>query len=574
MPLTREKYNCGPRPGIVVVIPAYRVAAQIAGVVARVPAGVRHILVVDDASPDDLTAVLATIADPRLIVLRHDANRGVGGAMKTGFIKALELNADIIVKVDGDGQMDPALIPQFVEPIVADDADFTKGNRFDDLSSIRRMPLVRRLGNLALSFLVKLASGYWHVFDPCNGYVAIRSRVVRRLNFDRLGDRYFFEISLLCEAYFAKAVLQDIPMQPVYAGETSSLSPMNSAGNFAPQLVQRSLYRVLMSYFMRDFNVVSVFLVGGVPFMTFGVAWSAYYWILSIRRNVLTSTGTVIIGMLAIVLGFPTAAAGDRARCRQRAEEAPLMTGRVRHGWVFPGACLLGVAVLVGAYSNSFQNAFHFDDGHVVETNPYIRSLANLPLFFRDANTATVLPANAQYRPLVTTTLALDYWLGGGLKVEQFHRSQLTMLVVLGVMLFFLFRKVLDLTEEHWWNRYVALLAAVLFCVHTTGTETMNLIHARSELLSAIGVVGSFLVYLYVPRSRRAHLYLLPDDRRRAREEPGGHVRASVRGLCVLLRAAPVAAGSVFVTSAAEGACGDLEEPARARGGGGRLRVG
>ena len=92
------------------------------------------------------------------------------------------------------------------------------------------MPLVRRLGNLALSFLVKLASGYWHVFDPCNGYVAIRASVLRRLNVDRLEDRYFFEISLLCEAYFAKAVLQDMPMQPVYAGETSSLSPIGSIG--------------------------------------------------------------------------------------------------------------------------------------------------------------------------------------------------------------------------------------------------------------------------------------------------------------------------------------------------------
>ncbi len=293
-----------PHPSIAVVIPAYRVASQIAGVIAGVPADVRHILVVDDASPDTLQAVLEEVSDPRLIVLRHDKNRGVGGAMKTGFEKALELDADIIVKVDGDGQMDPALIPQFVEPIVSGDADLTKGNRFDDLSYIRRMPLARRLGNLSLSFLVKLASGYWHVFDPCNGYVAIRSRVLRRLSFDRLGDRYFFEISLLCEAYFAKAVLQDIPMQPVYAGETSSLSPMNSVTHFAPRLIQRSLYRVFMSYFMRDFNVVSVFLVGGIPALLFGTAWSTYHWILSVRSQVVATTGTVIIGMLAIVLGF------------------------------------------------------------------------------------------------------------------------------------------------------------------------------------------------------------------------------------------------------------------------------
>lgn len=291
-------------PSIAVVIPAYRVAGQIGNVIARVPRDVRHIIVVDDASPDPLQDALAKIAEPRLIVLRHEANRGVGGAVKTGIQRALELGAEIIVKVDGDGQMDPALIPRFVEPIVSGEADFTKGNRFDDLSVIRAMPLVRRAGNLALSFLVKLASGYWRAFDPTNGYVALRATVLERVNPNRLADRYFFEISLLCEAYFAKAVLQDIPMRPVYAGETSSLSPVAALGDFAPRLVGRSVKRVLLSYFMRDFNVVSVFLLAGVPSLAFGVIWSAYHWIQSARLHVVASTGTVIVGMLPIVLGF------------------------------------------------------------------------------------------------------------------------------------------------------------------------------------------------------------------------------------------------------------------------------
>jgi len=289
---------------VAVVIPAYRVAAQVAGVIARVPATVRHIIVVDDASPDELQAVLAAVRDPRLVTLRHAANRGVGGAMKTGFSKALELGADIVVKVDGDGQMDPALVPQFLAPILAGEADITKGNRFDDLAFVRDMPAVRRMGNLALSFLVKLASGYWHVFDPCNGYVAIRASVLRRLNLEHLEERYFFEISQLCEAYFARAVLRDVPMKPVYAGEPSSLHPIGSIGSFAPRLVRRFLHRVLMSYFVRDFNVVSVFLVAGLPSLLFGVVWSLYHWIHNARLGVLTSTGTVIIGMLAIVLGF------------------------------------------------------------------------------------------------------------------------------------------------------------------------------------------------------------------------------------------------------------------------------
>lgn len=291
-------------PSLAVVIPAYRVAPSIAGVIVRIPPQVRHIVVVDDASPDDLQAVLQTVTDPRLVVVHHPVNRGVGGAMKTGFAKALELKANILIKIDGDGQMDPASIPQFVRPLLDGEADFAKGNRFADLGIVRRMPPVRRLGNLALSFLVKMASGYWGAFDPCNGYLALRADLVRRLDFQRLDERYFFEISLLCEAYLAQAILHDIPMAPVYGEEISSLSPLASVKDFAPRLIGRTVYRLFMSYFMRDFNVISVFLTVGVPALLFGVVWSLYYWVQSIRTQVLTSTGTVMIGVLAIALGF------------------------------------------------------------------------------------------------------------------------------------------------------------------------------------------------------------------------------------------------------------------------------
>lgn len=292
------------QPSIAVVIPAYRVAGLIADVIARIPPDVAYIIVVDDASPDNLQEVLRHIPDPRLIVLCHSTNRGVGGAMKTGFTKALELEAEIIVKIDGDGQMDPQLLPQFVLPILTKQADMTKGNRFVHLAFIRHMPLIRRLGNLALSFLTKLASGYWHVFDPCNGYIALRASLVHDLSLPRLDERYFFEISLLCEAYFAQAVLEDIPMLPVYDHEISSLRPLRMIGEFAPRLLRRAFYRVGMSYFLRDFNVVSLLLVTGLPALGFGVTWSLYQWMRALQSQILTSTGTVMIGVLAIVLGF------------------------------------------------------------------------------------------------------------------------------------------------------------------------------------------------------------------------------------------------------------------------------
>lgn len=293
-----------PEPRIAVVIPAYRVAPNIAGVIARIPAFVDDIVVVDDCSPDDVAGAVAAVGDPRVTCLRHAENRGVGGAMKTGYGKALELGADVVAKIDGDGQMDPALLEQFVAPIVAGEADLAKGNRFDDLAFIGRMPLVRRVGNLALSFLVKLASGYWSVFDPCNGYVVCRASLLRRLPMARLDNRYFFEISLLCEAYFAGAILRDIPMTPVYAGEASSLSPAGAVPRFSVKLFSRAAHRLFRSYLLRDFNVVSLFLVTGLPALLFGAAWSAVHWMRSARLGVVTPTGTVMIGVLAIVLGF------------------------------------------------------------------------------------------------------------------------------------------------------------------------------------------------------------------------------------------------------------------------------
>ena len=289
---------------VAVVIPAFRTAGTIGNVISRIPAEVCHIIVVDDASPDDLRGTLATIIDPRLIVLTHPENLGVGAAMKTGFAEALKKSAEIVVKLDSDGQMDPALIPGLVAPLLDGRADLAKGNRFADLSVIRSMPLVRRVGNLALSFLVKAASGYWSVFDPCNGFLAVRSSVLESIRREQLADRYFFEISLLCEAYFARALVVNVPMHPTYGGEVSSLSPSRTLFEFSGRLVGRTLRRIGAAYFLRDFNVVSVLLTAGVPLTLFGAVWSLVHWYRSWATGLVATTGTVMIGTLAIILGF------------------------------------------------------------------------------------------------------------------------------------------------------------------------------------------------------------------------------------------------------------------------------
>jgi glycosyltransferase involved in cell wall biosynthesis len=291
-------------PVVAAVLPAYKTASSIREVIENIPASVRHVIVVDDASPDGVIAAVSAIGDPRVLVVSHDTNRGVGGAMKTGFDRAIALGADIVVKLDTDGQMDPALIPAFVAPLAEGRADLAKGNRFADLAVISAMPPLRRIGNLALSFLVKAASGYWSLFDPCNGYIAVTADLLREIRRDRLADRYFFEISLLCEAYRAEGVVLDVAMHPRYRDEISSLSPMRSLFEFSGRLLGRIVSRIGFTYFLRDFNVVSVFISSGVPLMTFGVLWSAYHWYRSVATQVVATTGTVMIGTLAIILAF------------------------------------------------------------------------------------------------------------------------------------------------------------------------------------------------------------------------------------------------------------------------------
>ena len=181
--------------------------------------------------------------------------------------------------------------------------------------------------------------------------------------------------------------------------------------------------------------------------------------------------------------------------------------GLPRAFFLAAGCCL---ALLVAAYANFFGNAFHFDDSHVVVNNLYIRNLANAGRFFTDVRTASALPQNQTYRPLVTFSHAVDYFLGHGLSTRVFHLDQLFLLLVLGVGLFFLYRLVMERASPGPLNPFLALFSATLFCVHTVNTEAMNLMHVRSEILSALGLVAGFLVYLGSPRLRRLQLHLVP----------------------------------------------------------------
>ena len=289
---------------IAVVIPCYRVRAHILEVIAEIGPECQAIFVVDDACPEQSGALVEQqCRDPRVQVLRHSENQGVGGATLTGYAAAVERGAQVIVKLDGDGQMDPALIPRFAAPITAGDADYVKGNRFFDLDGLRAMPRVRLFGNTMLSFLSKLSSGYWNVFDPTNGYTAIHAAVARVLLGKRVSRRWFFESDVLYHLGILRAVVWDVPMAARYGDESSSLKVRAVVGTFALKHARNTLRRLFYNYYLRDFNVASIELALGPLLLAFGTAVGVRHWIESIGTGRLASAGTVMLAALPVILG-------------------------------------------------------------------------------------------------------------------------------------------------------------------------------------------------------------------------------------------------------------------------------
>ena len=291
---------------IAVVIPCYRVEPEISAVLAAVPGYVRHILVIDDASPDRTAELVADAAksDSRIELIRHAKNLGVGGALKTGFARALELGAQVVVKLDGDGQMDATHLPGLLVPLLKGQADYTKGNRFRDFQALQRMPLVRRIGNMGLGFLSKVATGYWNLFDPTNGYVAIHADALAQLPLERVDNSYFFETSMLAHLYLSGAVVRDVPMPARYRGETSSLSVRRTLLEFPLKLLRTFLRRILLKNLIYDFSMESVYLLAGLPLLLFGLVFGGIKWVSYASQGIPAPTGTVMLPTLSVLLGI------------------------------------------------------------------------------------------------------------------------------------------------------------------------------------------------------------------------------------------------------------------------------
>ncbi|GAB3360106.1 MULTISPECIES: glycosyltransferase family 2 protein [Giesbergeria] len=290
---------------VAVVIPCYRVTNHVLDVIARIGHEVDGIFAVDDCCPEKSGFFIQQhCQDPRVTVLFNAQNQGVGGAVMAGYQAAIHDGYDIIVKIDGDGQMDPKLLPAFISPIVNGEADYTKGNRFFDLEEIHQMPRLRLLGNAGLSFLTKISSGYWNIFDPTNGYTAIHAKIASHLPFSKISRRYFFETDMLFRLNTLKAVVVDVPMDAHYADEESNLK----IGKILPEFLAKHTInfskRIFYNYYLRDMSLASIELPAGILMLLFGAWFGISHWIQSTSLQSYSSAGTVMLAALPIITGL------------------------------------------------------------------------------------------------------------------------------------------------------------------------------------------------------------------------------------------------------------------------------
>jgi dolichol-phosphate mannosyltransferase len=291
-------------PVVAVVIPAYRARATIEGVVRSALAVSDLVIVVDDACPEQSGSAVRGL-DPRVRVLRHETNRGVGGATKTGIAEALRLGVRYVVKLDADGQMDASFVPEMIDALERyPEVDLVKGNRFADPATLRTMPVTRLIGNAGLTLMIKFSSGYWTIVDPTNGFLAMRADAVREADLAGLAERYFFEIDLLCMLGLRRRTIAELEMPAIYGEERSSLSIAQALFTFPPRLAARFLRRLLVNYLVVEINPGSLCAMIGIPLLLFAVFFGAHEWAISLASGIERPTGTIVLALLLFMTGF------------------------------------------------------------------------------------------------------------------------------------------------------------------------------------------------------------------------------------------------------------------------------
>ena len=286
---------------VAVVVPAYDEARLVGGTLARIPDFVDRIYVVDDASRDGTGEQARALGDPRVEVIRHEENRGVGAAIATGYRRALEEEVDVTCVMAADNQMDPSELRRLVEPVARGEVEYAKANRLVSGEAWKVIPRTRYLGNAVLSLLTKIASGYWHVADSQAGFTALSLGALRRLELDRLYPRYGFPNDMLVHLNVQNARVRDVPSRPIYdVGERSGIKLRAVVPRISWLLFKGFWWRMAQKYVIRDFHPLVFFYVFGLLMTFVGFVLGVVELVLRILGNEITTPTIVLVAVLLI----------------------------------------------------------------------------------------------------------------------------------------------------------------------------------------------------------------------------------------------------------------------------------
>jgi glycosyltransferase involved in cell wall biosynthesis len=286
---------------VAVVVPAHDEEALLPQTLAGIPAFVDRIYVVDDASTDGTAEQARAAGDPRVELLAHERNLGVGAAIVTGYRRAIEERVDVTAVMAADNQMDPADLEAIATPVARGEVEYAKANRLFTGQAWQLIPKHRYLGNAVLSLLTKIASGYWHVADSQSGYTAVALKTLEQLDLDRIYPRYGFPNDMLVHLNVLNARVRDVPSRPVYGvGERSGIKLRKVIPRISWLLLKAFFWRLREKYVIRDFHPLVFFYLGGLAMGLAGLGLGIALIVLRILGHSITAATGVLVALLLI----------------------------------------------------------------------------------------------------------------------------------------------------------------------------------------------------------------------------------------------------------------------------------
>ncbi|PCH94878.1 MAG: ribonuclease BN [Bacteroidetes bacterium] len=291
---------------IAVVIPCYNEESQIHGVIGSLPDYVDHIVIIDDKSTDNSVELLENLseANSKIILIKHEVNKGNGAARISGLKKCLDLEPDIICLLDGDGQMDIKSLRGLIDPVLAGKSDIMKGNRFFSGEAWKQMPRIRYFGNAILSLMTKIVSGYWHIADFQSGYIVVNRKAIELIPLDHLYRDYGFPNDLLIHANVYGLRVSDHPVKPIYnVGEKSGINLLSLIPKLSWLLFSRFFWRMKEKYVIRDFHPLVFFYLFGMGLLMLSIPLMArffYKWYTTLDVPPITALALIFV----LISGF------------------------------------------------------------------------------------------------------------------------------------------------------------------------------------------------------------------------------------------------------------------------------